>query len=98
MLSKIFTKSEAEHVLKMFLKYPKNRASCSYKLGSYKKKECMEPMQLPMNLNIVPSKIYCGVRGHSGGCTIVRKDTGILCVKLRLDEKIHKFSSYYISI
>ena len=22
-------------------KYPKNRASCSYKLGSYKKKECI---------------------------------------------------------
>ena len=38
LLSKIFTKSEAEHVLKMFLKYPKNWASCSYKLGSYKKK------------------------------------------------------------
>ena len=55
-------------------------------------------MQLPMNLNIVPSKIYCGVWGHSGGCTIVRKDAGILCVKLRLDEMIQKFSSYYISI
>ena len=38
LLSKTFTKSEAEHVLKIFLKYPKNRASCSYKLGSYKKK------------------------------------------------------------
>ena len=38
---KIFTKSEAEHVLKMFLKYPKNRASCSYKLGSYKKKSVL---------------------------------------------------------
>ena len=38
LLSKIFSKSEAEHVLKIFLKYPKNRASCSYKLGSYKKK------------------------------------------------------------
>ena len=36
--SKIFLKTEAEHVLKMFLKYPKNRASCSYKLRSYKKK------------------------------------------------------------
>ena len=35
--SKIFLKTEAEHVLKMFVKYPKNRASCSYKLRSYKK-------------------------------------------------------------
>ena len=38
--SKFFLNTEAEHVLKMFLKYPKNRASCSYKLRSYKKKKC----------------------------------------------------------
>ena len=44
LFSKIFTKSETEHVLKMFLKYPKNRASCPYKLGSYKKKECIHIM------------------------------------------------------
>ena len=41
LFSKIFTKPEAEHVLRMCLKYPKNRASCSYKLGSYEKKECI---------------------------------------------------------
>ena len=35
--SKFFLKTEAEHVFEMFLKYPKNRASCSYKLRSYKK-------------------------------------------------------------
>ena len=27
----------------MFLKYPKNRASCSYKLGSFKKKSVVKP-------------------------------------------------------
>ena len=31
-------KNQPEHVLKLFLNFEKNSASCSYKLGSYKKK------------------------------------------------------------
>ena len=46
-------------------------------------KSDMEPMQLPMNLNIVPSKIYCGVVGSPRGLHNCEKDTAILCVKLR---------------
>ena len=30
-------KNQPEHVLKLFLNFEKNSASCSYKLGSYKK-------------------------------------------------------------
>ena len=37
-LSKFFLQTEAGHVLKIFLRYPKKRASCSYKLRSLKKK------------------------------------------------------------
>ena len=33
-------KNQPEHVLKLFLNFEKNSASCSYKLGSYKKKRC----------------------------------------------------------
>ena len=33
-------KNQPEHVLKLFLNFEKNSASCSYKLGSYKKKTC----------------------------------------------------------
>ena len=32
-------KNQPEHVLKLFLNFEKNSASCSYKLGSYKKKD-----------------------------------------------------------
>ena len=32
-------KNQPEHVLKLFLNFEKNSASCSYKLGSYKKKK-----------------------------------------------------------
>ena len=31
-------KNQPEHVLKLFLNFEKNSASCSYKLGSYKLK------------------------------------------------------------
>ena len=41
MVSKIFLKIEAGHVLKMFLNFGQIWASRSYKLGSYKKKTCM---------------------------------------------------------
>ena len=34
-------KNQPEHVLKLFLNFEKNSASCSYKLGSYKKKTCI---------------------------------------------------------
>ena len=33
-------KNQPEHVLKLFLNFEKISASCSYKLGSYKKKRC----------------------------------------------------------
>ena len=35
-------KNQPEHVLKLFLNFEKISASCSYKLGSYKKKKCKE--------------------------------------------------------
>jgi len=36
-----FLKSQAGHVLKMFLNFQEISAWCSYKLGSYKKKKCI---------------------------------------------------------
>ena len=35
---KNWDKNQPEHVLKLFLNFEKISASCSYKLGSYKKK------------------------------------------------------------
>ena len=37
---KNWDKNQPEHVLKLFLNFEKISASCSYKLGSYKKKRC----------------------------------------------------------
>ena len=36
-----FTFSQSQHVLNMFLNFWRFSASCSYKKGSYKKKECI---------------------------------------------------------
>ena len=42
MFLNFFSKTEAGHVLKMFLQFWLISASRSYKLGSYKKKTCIQ--------------------------------------------------------
>ena len=52
-------KNQPEHVLKLFLNFEKNSASCSYKLGSYKKKRCRYYQCIIRDVNYGIAKRAC---------------------------------------
>ena len=60
MFLNFFSKTEAGHVLKMFLQFWLISASRSYKLGSYKKKTCTinESIEIFMNSKPILEKKF----------------------------------------